>query len=301
MEIADEQFTALWRAHRAYVVDLAFRILGDIAAAEDVAQEAFLRLGHIRADELDNVRGWLTVVTGRLCLDLLGSARARRERPGDPTLLDSVISPGTDPADRVTLDDRVQSALAVVLQRLNPSERVAFVLHDVFSWPFEGISVILGRPVGTCRQLARRARAKIAKATAVPSSDDLSIDSPDLDDIDQTMAATHRDILDRFITACSGGDLDALLSVLAPDAWGTATFVAGSLPTPADTFGAAAVASNLLTYFGSGATLVSHPAPATVGILAYHNRVLYGILVLTTRDHSVAGIEAFVDPTVVMG
>ncbi len=120
------------------MVDLAFRMLGDIADAEDVAQEAFLRLSRTRADELTNVRGWLTVVTGRLCLDLMGSARARRERPGDQELLNSVVSPSADPADRVTLDDHVRSALAMVLQRLNPPERVAFILHDVFAAALRG-------------------------------------------------------------------------------------------------------------------------------------------------------------------
>ncbi len=302
VETHGDRFAALWGAHRAYVVDLAFRMLGDIAEAEDVAQEAFLRLSRARADELHNVRGWLTVVTGRLCLDTMGSARARREQPGDPQLLNSAVSPELDPADRVTLDDRVQAALAIVLQRLNPPERVAFILHDAFALPFEEIATTLGRPPGTCRQLARRARAKIAGAAAGPTigtadraalGADLGIGA-----VDQATASTHRAILDRFIAACSGGDLDALLSVLAPDAWGSATFVAGSLPTPPDTRSAPDVASNLLRYFGSGATLVSHPAPGTVGVLAYHDRLLYGMLVLTVRGDRVAGIEAIVDPTI---
>lgn len=304
METHGDQFTALWDAHRAYMVDLAFRMLGDIAEAEDVAQEAFLRLSRTRADELSNVRGWLTVVTGRLCLDLMGSARARREQPGDPGLLNSMVSPSVDPAYRATLDDHVQSALAVVLQRLNPPERVAFILHDVFALPFDEIAAILGRPAGTCRQLARRARTKITGAAAGPTiaAADRALVSADpvIDAVDHATASTHRAVLDRFIAACSGGDLNALLTVLAPDAWGSATFVAGSLPTPEDTHGATAVASNLLSYFGSGATLVSHPAPATVGVLAYHNRVLYGMLVLTMRGDRVAGIEAIVDPTIPM-
>ncbi len=304
METHGDQFTALWDAHRAYMVDLAFRMLGDIADAEDVAQEAFLRLSRTRADELTNVRGWLTVVTGRLCLDLMGSARARRERPGDQELLNSVVSPSADPADRVTLDDHVRSALAMVLQRLNPPERVAFILHDVFALPFEEIAAILGRPAGTCRQLARRARTKITGSatdpTIAPADRTVAGADPAIDVVDHATASTHRAVLDRFIATCSGGDLNALLAVLAPDAWGSATFVAGSLPTPENTHGATAVASNLLRYFGSGATLVSHPAPATIGVLAYHNRVLYGMLLLTVSDDHVAGIEAIVDPTIPM-
>ncbi|WP_433709523.1 sigma-70 family RNA polymerase sigma factor [Nocardia sp. CA-084685] len=304
METYGDQFTALWDAHRAYVVDLAFRMLGDIAEAEDVAQEAFLRLSRARTDELGNVRGWLTVVTGRLCLDLMSSARARREQLGDSELLNSVVSQGIDPADRVTLDDHVQSALAMVLHRLNPPERVAFILHDVFALPFEQIAAILGRPVGTCRQLARRARTKITPATAgttlVAADRAVAGADPASAAVDHATASTHRAVLDNFIAACSGGDLNALLTVLAPDAWGSATFVAGSLPAPPDTHGATAVASNMLSYFGSGATLVSHPAPATVGVLAYRDRVLYGMLVLTIRSDRVAGIEAIVDPTIPM-
>ncbi|WP_067901467.1 sigma-70 family RNA polymerase sigma factor [Nocardia vaccinii] len=302
VETQGDRFAALWDTHRAYVVDLAFRMLGDIAEAEDVAQEAFLRLSRARTGELDNVRGWLTVVTGRLCLDMMNSARTRHERPGAAELLNSAVSPDLDPADRVTLDDHVQSALAMVLQRLNPPERVAFILHDVFALPFEEIAAILGRPVGTCRQLARRARTKITRAAAGPpagTADRAAIGADlGIDAVDRAAASTQRVVLDRFIAACSGGGLDALLTVLAPDAWGSATFVGGSLPTPQDTHSATAVASNLLRYFGSGTTLVSHPAPATVAVLAYRDRLLYGMLVLTVRGDRVAGIEAIVDPTI---
>ena len=128
-----------WRAHRHHLVGLAFRMLGDIGAAEDVVQEAFTRLA--RAQDVDDDRAWLTTVTGRLCLDQLRSARMRRETPADPADLTDRISltqpPAADPADRITLDQEVQVAMFVVLQRLSPAERVAFILHDVFSLPFD--------------------------------------------------------------------------------------------------------------------------------------------------------------------
>ena len=111
-------------------------MLGDVGDAEDVAQEAFLRLSRADVNEIDDVRGWLTVVASRLCLDQVRSARARYERPGDRFTRRAGRRPRPDPADRVTLDDEVRTALLEVLRRLSPGERVAFVLHDVFGGPF---------------------------------------------------------------------------------------------------------------------------------------------------------------------
>jgi RNA polymerase sigma-70 factor, ECF subfamily len=164
-----ERVVQAWTAHRPYLVDLAFRMLGDIGAAEDVVQDAFARLVKTMPGEIEDERGWLIVVTSRLCLDQIRSARARRERPHDsseiefvPPRTEPVAGSGpADPADRVTLDDNVRLALLVVLQRLSPAERVVFVLHDIFQVPFDTIAQTVGRPAATCRQLARRARQKI--------------------------------------------------------------------------------------------------------------------------------------------
>src|ERR1700756_3270176 len=134
---AEDQIAEAWRRHRPYLVNLAYQMLGDVGDAEDVAQEAFLRLPRAAFDAVDDPRGWLTVVPGRLCLDQVRSARARYERPGD-------IEPGVsalnqsgrlDPADQITLDDEVRTALLEVLRRLSPGERVSFVMHDVFGVP----------------------------------------------------------------------------------------------------------------------------------------------------------------------
>jgi len=155
-----------WNAHRPYLIDLAFRMLGDIGAAEDVVQDAFFRLLRTSPGEIDDARGWLIVVTSRLCLDQVRSARARRERPHDASEIEFTGGgqppPSRDelgdPADRVTLDDSVRLALLVVLQRLSPAERVVFVLHDIFAVPFNSIAQTVGRSAAGCRQLARRAR-----------------------------------------------------------------------------------------------------------------------------------------------
>ena len=173
---------AAWRSHRPYLVNLAYQMLGDVGEAEDIAQESFLRLARTDPSQIDDVRGWLTVVAGRLCLDQLRSARARLERPHDAAVDDS-RSNEPNPADRVTLDDEVRTALLEVLRRLSPGERVAFVLHDVFQMPFEEIAETVGRPIGTCRQLARRARAKFTNT------------SPRLTDVHGRRASTrHREV-----------------------------------------------------------------------------------------------------------
>src|SRR5258708_8699477 len=165
--------------HRPYLVDLAFRMLGDIGGAEDVVQDAFSRLMRADLGEIEDERGWLIVVTSRLCLDQIRSARSRRERAHDAIAIEFVAPPAepalADPADRVTFDDGVRLALLVVLQRLSPAERVAFVLHDIFRLPFDEVAETVGRSTPACRQLARRARQKIA---AGPDSARLGLAPP---------------------------------------------------------------------------------------------------------------------------
>jgi RNA polymerase sigma-70 factor, ECF subfamily len=266
-----------WRSHRPYLVNLAYQMLGDVGEAEDVAQEAFLRLSRADPLQIDDVRAWLTVVAGRLCLDQMRSARARHEQPDESGALDVTPSREVDPADRVTLDDEVRTALLEVLRRLSPGERVAFVLHDVFQMPFEEIAETVGRPVGTCRQLARRARAKFA---------DASPQKTDVTDVE------HRIVTEKFIAACANGDLESLTAVLDPTVWGVATFVGGG-PQQIN-HGRDTVAPNLLRFLGHGATLVTGPAGE---ILGFTHRRLAVVLVLTVRDNLVIKIEATVDPS----
>ena len=163
---SDDQIGQAWTAHRAYLIDLAFRMLGDIGAAEDVVQEAFFRLVQTPLGGVDDARGWLIVVMSRLCLDRIKSAPWRRERAADMAARGDrdMASDAPDPADRVTLDDEVRLALLVVLEQLSPAERVAFVLHDVFQLPFDLIAETVGRPPAACRQLASRARRKVREA-----------------------------------------------------------------------------------------------------------------------------------------
>ena len=269
-----------WRSHRPYLVNLAYQMLGDIGDAEDVAQESFLRLSRADQAQIDDVRAWLTVVAGRLCLDQMRSARARHEQSDASGVLDVIPSREADPADRVTLDDEVRTAMLEVLRRLSPGERVAFVLHDVFQMPFDEIAETVGRPVGTCRQLARRARGKFAGTT------------PRLADISD---AEHHQVTERFITACANGDLQALTSILDPTVWGVGTIIGDFAPPPQINHGRDEVGPNLLLYL-HGATLVAGPVGEPV-LLAFTQRRLFAVIVLTVRDGVILKIEATIDPS----
>ena len=286
------QFGSAWREHRPVLVDLAYRMLGDVGEAEDVVQEAFSRLLGTGLEDIEDKRGWLIVVTSRLCLDQVRSARSRRERPEDSGVIDRTLAasgPGmADPADRVSLDDSVRLALLVVLERLSPAERVVFVLHDIFAMPFEEIGGTIGKSAPACRQLARRARTKIEERAgpgrfSVPT-------------------AQHRRVTERFITACAEGDLEELIDLLDPQAWGEVDLIPGRV-----VMGAGEIAVNLLRYWGPEATLVSAPASRRGDqpvLLAFVDRQLAGVLALTMGDthgdtHGdvrIAGIRVVADP-----
>ena len=274
---------AAWRSHRPYLVNLAYQMLGDIGEAEDVAQEAFLRLARADPAQIDDIRAWLTVVAGRLCLDQMRSARVRHEHADESGALEIARSSELEPADRITLDDEVRTALLEVLRRLSPGERVAFVLHDIFQIPFDEVAETVGRPVGTCRQLARRARAKFSDA------------SPRLAEVSDV---EHQLVTDKFITACANGDLQALTAVLDPSVWGVGTILGDAAPPPQINHGPTDVGVNLLRYLGQGATLVSGPAGQPV-LLAFMDRRLFAVLVFTIRDTLILKIEATVDPSAV--
>jgi RNA polymerase sigma-70 factor, ECF subfamily len=185
---------------RPRLLRLAYSELGDVGEAEDVVQEAWLRLERAGAETIENLDGWLTTVVARLALDRLRSARARRETYVGPWLPEPVAS-DDDPADRVTLDESVSYALLTVLEQLSPAERTAFVLHDVFDVPFGEVADVVGRTPDAVRQLASRARRHVAR--------------------ERPRFAASRDEHDRavraFAQAVAEGDLEGLVAVLDPD------------------------------------------------------------------------------------
>jgi RNA polymerase sigma-70 factor (ECF subfamily) len=184
---------------RPRLLRLAYSELGDVGEAEDVVQEAWLRLERADAESIENLEAWLTTVVGRLALDRLRSARARRETYVGPWLPEPLVS--DDPADRVTLDESVSYALLTVLEQLSPAERTAFVLHDVFDVPFGDVAEVVGRTPEAVRQLASRARRHVAHQRP-------------------RFAASH-DEHDRavraFAHAVEEGDLERLVAVLDPE------------------------------------------------------------------------------------
>ncbi|MEU1264364.1 RNA polymerase sigma factor SigJ [Streptomyces cellulosae] len=200
----EELLARSFEEHRGHLKAVAYRMLGSLAEAEDAVQEAWLRLGRVETGEIDNLGGWLTTVTGRICLDLLRSRTARREQPMDDTFVpDPVIRPlsRVDPEQEALEADSVGIALLVVMENLDPDERLAFVLHDMFAVPFDDIAAVLERTPAATRQLARRARRRV-RDTAPPSDPD---------------TACQREALDAFRAAARTGDFEALLAVLHPD------------------------------------------------------------------------------------
>lgn len=204
----DQTTDAILRERRQ-LIDLAYRMLGTLADAEDVLQETYARWYAMSPEQramINSPGGWLTRVASRICLDILGSARSRRERyVGDwipePLPDGTEGKSGMDPADRVTLDESVSMAFLVVLDSMTPAERVAFVLHDVFRYPFAEVAAIVGRTPAACRQLATSARRRIdgSRTPAAPS-------------------AEQAELLRRFQRAWSAKDLEALVTLLDPAA-----------------------------------------------------------------------------------
>jgi RNA polymerase sigma-70 factor (ECF subfamily) len=259
------------------MLDLAFRMLLDYRDAEDVVQEAFTRLSRMDIAAIDDPEGWLVVVTSRLSLDKL---RQRQRRPTNG--LDLVEDPfdphAPDPSNEVTLVDNVTLAMHALLERLSPAERTAFVLHDVFQYPFDEVATIVGRTPASCRQLASRARRTLQAESATGR---FPVDS-----------ALQREVSEKFIHACTGGDLDALLTLLDPAVEG-----AGDTD-PAVRVGAAEVAPGILRYLGPPAspTLLHLPVGDRIGIVALRERRVLALVLLKIDNGLIVHIDALAKP-----
>ncbi len=194
-----DQLTERFEAHRQHLQSVALRILGSAAEADDAVQETWLRLSRSETSDIGNLRGWLTTVVARVCLDVLRSRASRREDVGvadDPGPPDA-----SEPNAELELADSMGLALLVVLDLLSPAERVAFVLHDVFDLPFEEIAPIVGRSPAAARQLASRARRRVRGGS--------TLSEPDFE--------RQRQVVEAFLTASRNGDFEALLAVLDPE------------------------------------------------------------------------------------
>ena len=209
-----EYLAERFEEHRTHLRAVAYRMLGSLGEVDDAVQEAWLRLSRADATDIDNLGGWLTTVVARVCLDMLRSRTSRREEPFTPDVPEPVATGtrGGSPEQEALLADSVGLALLVVLDRLTPSERLAFVLHDMFAVPFEEIAPIVGRSTEATRQLASRARRRVRGGEAAPN----------------TNLVRQREVVDAFLAALRAGDFEGLLAVLDPD-----LVVRADLPVPA--------------------------------------------------------------------
>jgi RNA polymerase sigma-70 factor, ECF subfamily len=285
-ERQDDRLAAIWDEHRGYVRDVAYRMLGSVTDAEDVVQETFARLLAADLDTIEDVRGWLVVVATRLCLDQLRSARAKRESYVGPWLPEPVIEPADapiDPADRITLDDSVRMAMLVVLERLTPAERAAFVLHDVFRFSFDDVARIVGRTTEASRQLATRARKRLEEQTG-----------PGRFEVDREEVGR---IADRFIEASTNGDFRALMDVLDPDVAGWAD-TGGLVGAPrAAVTGREQVASRFLRFLEAfRARLVPMRVNGEPGVLVFKEDRLLAVIAFETREGLITRIHSIANP-----
>jgi len=275
----DESLAERFKAHRSHLRAVAYRMLGSLSEADDVVQQAWLRLSRSDTDGIDNLGGWLTTVVGRVCLDMLRSRKSRRQEPLGAHVPDAIAGrkDGTDPEHEALLADSVGLALLVVLETLTPAERLAFVLHDLFAMPFDEIAPILGRSPAAARQLASRARRRVQGSATVPD--------PDL--------TRRREVVEDFLAASRGGDFQALLAVLDPDVVLRADSAAVQMGASMEVRGAAAVADTF-----AGRARFAQPAlvNGAVGLVwapGGQPRVVFGFTITRGR---IAEIDLVADP-----
>ncbi len=272
---AVDHLTEQFEAERPRLRAVAHRMLGSRAEAEDAVQETWLRLGGTDAQGIDNLGGWLTTVTARVCLDRLRRRRARPEAEGRPELPGDVAAvEGTDddPAQRAVLADSVGAALLVVLDWLGPAERVAFVLHDVFAVPFDEVAAVLDRTPDAARQLASRARRRVQRADATVGVD----------------PARQRTIVDAFLRAAREGDFEGLLRVLHPDVVLSPDAAALRMGALRETHGADGVASLLA---GGAQTARLAIVEGLAGLVWVPGGSVRGVIEFTVRDGRILRID----------
>jgi RNA polymerase sigma factor (sigma-70 family) len=272
--------------HRSHLRAVAYRMLGSLSEADDAVQETWFRLGRSETSRIKNLGGWLTTVVGRVCLDMLRSRTSRRVVPLGEPVATRVPEPlvsradGIDPEHEALLADSVGLALLVVLQTLTPAERLAFVLHDMFSVPSEEIAPVVGRSPTAARQLASRARRRVQGEAHVPDAD----------------LATQREVVDAFLAASRDGDFDTLLAVLDPDVVLRIDGGAVRAGLSREVRGARAVAEQTLTF----SRLSPFVRPALVNgaagaVVAPRGR-LFSVMGFTIRGGKIVEVDILADP-----
>ncbi|MEU9207221.1 RNA polymerase sigma factor SigJ [Streptomyces sp. NPDC048415] len=285
MHDSSELLADRFEGHRGHLRAVAYRMLGSFSDADDAVQEAWLKLSRTEADEISNLGAWLTTVVGRVCLDMLRSRGSRREEPMDPFVPDPVLrslEPVDDPEREALLADSVALALLVVLETLEPAERLAFVLHDMFAVPFDDIAPIVGRSSAATRQIASRARRRVRASAPEPERD----------------LARQKQVLDAFLAAARGGDFEALVSVLHPDVVLRADSgpLVGGAAASKVVRGAVAVAQQALAFarFAAASRLVL--VNGEVGVVAMPEGRPMSVMGATVADGKIVAVHILADP-----
>jgi RNA polymerase sigma factor (sigma-70 family) len=282
--VADQQLLAQrFEEQRGRLRSVAYRMLGSLAEADDAVQEAWLRLSRADTDDVVNLAGWLTTVTGRICLDMLRSRTARREESLDVHLPDPVIGydDGGDPEHEALTADAVGLALLVVLETLTPAERLAFVLHDLFGVPFADIGPIVGRTPEAARMLASRARHRVRSGSVQPDTD----------------LRRQREVVDAFLAAARDGNFGALVELLDPDVVLRADMGAAAPPDFALLIrGAAQVAGRALLFSRPGVSSRHALVNGTAGVLSWQDGKLVAVLGFTIAHDKIVAIDVLADP-----
>jgi RNA polymerase sigma-70 factor (ECF subfamily) len=275
-EFLAEQF----EENRTHLKSVAYRMLGSLGEADDAVQEAWIRLNRSDADEIQDLRAWLTTVVARVSLNMLRSRKRRREESMDLRMPEPIVDPvdGTDPEHEALLADSVGLALLVVLETLKPPERLAFVLHDMFGIRFEEIGQILDRSPQAARQLANRARHKVRDARTEPD--------PDLD--------AQREVVDAFLAAAREGDFERLVAVLDPDVVSRGDFGPG-VPTR-EARGAETVASNAVMFQRLGLEIRPALVNGAIGAVSMRDGKPFSIGAITVKDGRIVELDFFADP-----
>jgi RNA polymerase sigma factor (sigma-70 family) len=266
--------------HRAHLRAVAYRMLGSLSEADDAVQEAWLRLSRTDADEVENLGGWLTTVVARISLNMLRSRTVRREEPLGVRLPDPIVdrADGTDPEHEALLADAVGLALLVVLETLSPAERLAFVLHDMFAVPYDEIAPIVDRSPDAARQLASRARRRVHGARRMPAAD----------------VGAQRAVVDAFLCAARGGDLETLVSLLAPDV--VVRTDGGTLRPSTVVHGREAVARGAMTFVQAAELTRLALVNGAVGALALTEARIVSVAAFTVSEGRITALDILTDP-----
>jgi RNA polymerase sigma factor (sigma-70 family) len=276
-----DRLTEPFEENRAHLRAVAYRMLGSLSEADDAVQEAWLRLSRADTSDIDNLKGWLTTVVARVCLDMLRARKSRREESLDAHVPEPIATSthGTDPEREALLADSVGLALLVVLDTLTPAERLAFVLHDMFAVPFDEIAPIVRRSPTAARQLASRARRRVQGAA---TSRDAAL-------------TRQREVVDAFLAALRGGDFEGLLAVLDPDVVVRAD-IPGRPGAPSEVRGAQEWARQAVAYSQGARFARAALVNGSVGAVVAPRGRLFRVLTFTMAHGKIVRIDVVGDP-----